>query len=105
MFEIKGRIWSSTYIGGIHVVVLDKSGRIAVQTDSWGPESMNPEWGVSCFEEKNSYNYQMDISAARESGPLTLRLTNGKNDPTPISTDVQINIPSGGGRWYIDWVK
>ena len=108
VFEIKGRVFDQTvnaYVGGIHVVVLDKTGAIANQIDSWGPESMNPEWGVSCFEPKNSFNYQMDISAARESGPLTVRLSRGKNDPTPISDNVRIDITSGGGRWYIDWVK
>ena len=106
VFEIKGRIHDgSTYVEGIHVVVLNKTGQVAVQTDSWGPISMNPEWGVSCFEPKNSYNYQIDISAARDSGPLTIRLTRGKNDLTPISTDIKFDVTPGGGRWYFDWSK
>ena len=106
-YEVKGRINApgQGYIGGIHAVLMDKSGKIISQMDSLVPEQMNLEWGVSCFEDKNLFNYQLDASAGRGNQPMTLRLTRSANDLTPISTDVKIDFGATGGRIYIDWTK
>jgi hypothetical protein len=107
VYEIKGRINAPGrgYIGGINAVALDKDGRIVAQFVSLGTDPpLNPEWGVSCFEEKNIFNYKLDVSPARGNGPITLRLTRAPNDLTPISFDVKIDIAQGG-RWYIDWTQ
>ncbi|MBI5305059.1 MAG: hypothetical protein HY868_23205 [Chloroflexi bacterium] len=106
VYEVKGRIHDGTdYVGGIHVVVLDKDGKVVAQKDSWPRDQMNLEWGVNCREEKNLFNYQLDISAGRSSGPLILRLTRSATDLTPISTDIRIDVDGNGGRWYLDWTK
>jgi hypothetical protein len=105
-YEIKGRVWGpSTYVGGIHVVLLDNSGKVVAQMDSRSPEELNPEWNVSCFESKNLFNYQLDASAARNSGPLTLRLTKSAGDLTPISPNVTVIFDASGGRYYIDFIQ
>ena len=109
-YEVKGRIYVSGqgYIGGIHVVALDKSGKVVAQMDSrpdTADDPLNIEWGVSCFEEKNKFNYQLDVSAGRNNQPFILRLTRSANDLTPISTDVRMEFPVTGGRFYIDWTK
>ncbi len=106
VFEVKGRIKiGSTWAEGVHVIALDKAGKVVAQTNSWGELQLNPEWGVSCFQEKNLYNYQMDVSAGWFNGPLTLRLTKSATDLTPISTDEKLTFDATGGRYYIDWVK
>jgi len=105
VYEVKGRVHDGAgYTAGIHVMALDKDNKIIAQSDSWGPGQMNPEWGVSCFESKNNYNYQLDLSAGRNATGVRLRLTRGLNDQTPISPDVPIDL-STSGRWYIDWTK
>jgi len=106
-FEIKGRISSpgEGYVGGITVVLLGKSGKVIGKTTSRYPIELNPEWGVSCFEEKNMFNYQLDASAGWFDGPLTLRLVRSATDLTPISTDVKITFDASGGRYYIDWER
>jgi hypothetical protein len=106
VYEIKGRVFAgSDYLGGVHVVLLDHSGKIVTQINSWGRDQMNLEFGVSCFEEKSLFNYQLDGTAGWSSGPLTLRLTNSAGDLTPISPDVPITWDASGGRYYIDFVK
>jgi hypothetical protein len=107
VFEVKGRIHDGRdYVGGVHVVALDRNGNIIAQMDSLYREQMNLEWGVNCREEKNLFNYQLDISAARMNSPITLCLTRSANDLTPISTDIKINVdPNSGGRWYYDWTQ
>jgi hypothetical protein len=106
VYEIKGRIQvGGKYTSGIHVVVLDKNGKLVAQTDSRGEIDLNPEWGVSCWAEKNLYNYQLDVSAGWYEGPLTLRLTRSATDLTPISYDEKISFDAAGGRYYIDWAK
>ena len=106
-YEVKGRINATGvgYIGGVHVILMDKSGKIISQMDSLFKEQMNLEWGVSCLEEKNLFNYQLDASAGRNNQPMTVRLTRSASDLTPISTDAKIEFPATGGRWYIDWTK
>ncbi|MBI5651607.1 MAG: hypothetical protein HZC40_14365 [Chloroflexi bacterium] len=107
VFEIKGRINApgKGYIGGVNAVALDKDGKIVAQFVSLGTDPpLNPEWSVSCFEEKNIFNYKLDVSAGRGNGPITLRLTRSANDLTPVSADLKIDI-SQGGRWYIDWTQ
>jgi hypothetical protein len=106
VFEVKGRIKIGTaWAAGIHVIAIDKSGKIIAQTNSWGEEQLNPEWGVSCWQEKNLYNYQMDVTAGWYNGPLTLRLTQSATDLTSISTDEKLTFDASGGRYYIDWIK
>ena len=107
VFEVKGRINKSGvgYIAGVHVVLLDKSGHIVAQRDSWGPDQMNPEWGVSCFESKNLFNYQLDATAGWYNGPLVLHLTKSATDLTPISPDAILTFDSSGGRYYIDFIQ
>jgi hypothetical protein len=106
VFEVKGRIHDGTdYAGGIHVVALDKNGNMVAQKDSLVREQMNLEWGVNCREEKNLFNYQLDISAGRGNGPITLRLTRSATDLTPISSDIKFDLDASGGRWYFDWSK
>ena len=109
-YEVKGRINApgQGYVGGIHVIALDRSGKIIAQMDSrpdTADDPLNVEWGVSCFEEKNKFNYQLDVSAGRGNQPMTLRLTRSAGDLTPISTDVKLEFPATGGRYYIDWTK
>ena len=106
-YEIKGRINApgQGYVGGIHVILMDKTGKIISQMDSLVQDQMNLEWGVSCFEEKNLFNYQLDASAGRGNQPMTLRLTRSVSDLTPISPDVKIDFGATGGRIYIDWTK
>lgn len=105
VWEVKGRIHDGRdYVGGIYVIVLDKDGRFVAGMTSRYPEELNPEWDVSCFEGKNKFNYQVDISAGRANGPLTLRLVRSASDRTPISTDVKLDV-NRAGRWYIDWAK
>lgn len=104
-YEIKGRVWGPTdYAGGIHVVLLDNAGKVASQMDSRFPIELNPEWNVSCFESKNLFNYQLDASAARNNGPLTVRLTKSAGDLTPISPSATVNFDASGGRYYIDFI-
>ena len=86
-------------------MLLDHSGKIVTQINSWGRDQMNLEFGVSCFEEKSLFNYQLDGTAGWSNGPLTLRLTNSAGDLTPISPDVPITWDASGGRYYIDFVK
>jgi hypothetical protein len=105
-FEVKGRIrLNNDYVGGIHIVLLDSTGKVISQMDSTPKEFLNPEWGVSCFEEKNLFSYQLDGSAGRMNQPMTLRLTRSATDLTPISPDIKLTFPSEGGRFYIDWVS
>ena len=105
VYEIKGRIAGSDYLAGIHVVLLDKDNKIVSQVDSWGREKMNLEWGVSCFEEKNLFNYQLDATTGWFNGPLILRLTKSANDLSPLSPNVPITFDATGGRYYIDFVQ
>lgn len=106
VYEVKGRIHDGTdYVAGINVMVLDKDNKIVAQKTSVSRQEMNLEWGVNCREEKNLFNYQLDISAGRATGPLVLRLTRAPNDQTPISPDIRIDIDANGGRWYYDWSK
>ncbi len=104
-YEIKGRVWGpSDYDGGIHVVLLDNAGKVVAQMDSRYPIELNPEWNVSCFESKNLFNYQLDASAARNNGPLTLHLTKSAGDLTPISPNATVTFDASGGRYYIDFI-
>jgi hypothetical protein len=106
VFEVKGRVISGgNYLGGIHVVVLDRDGKVVAQTDSIYPIQMNLEEHVSCFEVRNRFNYQLDVTAARNNGPLTLRLTKSAGDLTPISTDIKFDVDASGGRWYYNFVQ
>jgi hypothetical protein len=106
VYEIKGRIFAgSDYLGGVHIVLIDHSGKIVTQGNSWGRDQMNLEFGVSCFEDKSLFNYQIDGTAGWSNGPLTLRLTASSGDLTPISPDVSITWDAAGGRYYIDFVK
>ena len=105
LYEIKGRIAGADYLAGIHVVLLDKENKIVSQIDSWGRDTMNLEFGVSCFEEKNLFNYQLDATAGWYNGPLILRLTKSANDLSPLSPNVPITFDASGGRYYIDFVQ
>jgi hypothetical protein len=106
VFEVKGRIHDGRdYVGGVHVVGLDRNGNIIAQMDSLYKEQMNVEWGVNCREEKNLFSYQLDVSAGRANGPLTVRLTRSASDLTPISTDIKFDVDPNGGRWYFDWTQ
>ncbi|HEX7587408.1 MAG TPA: hypothetical protein VF478_03750 [Anaerolineae bacterium] len=106
VYEIKGRVFAgSDYLGGVHLVLIDHSGKIVTQGNSWGRDEMNLEFGVSCFEEKSLFNYQLDGTAGWSNGPLTLRLTNSAGDLTAISPDTSISWDASGGRYYIDFVK
>jgi hypothetical protein len=103
---VKGRIIEGgQYVGGVHIVALNRDGDVVTQMDSLYLEQMNVEWGVNCREEKNRFNYQLDISAGRASGPITLRITRSTRDLTPISTDIRFDLAANGGRWYYDWEK
>ncbi len=105
-YEVKGRVQlNGKYTGGITIIALDKTGKVIAKATSKDPIEMNPEWGVSCFEEKNMFSYQMDLSAGRNEGPFALRVVRGANDLTPLSADVRIAFDSSGGRFYIDWVS
>jgi len=104
VFEIEGRIWSGTYIGGIHVVALDKDGKIVAQMDSLYPDQQNLEHNVSCFGDTLP-SYKLDVTAGRFNGPLILRLTKSAIDLTPISPDAQITFDASGGRYYIDFIQ
>lgn len=105
-FEVKGRIQQNgDYVGGVHIVLLDNSGKVVNQMDSIYKEQMNLENGVNCREVRNLFNYQLDASAGRANQPLTLRIVKSASDLTPISTDVKLNFPPEGGRYYIDWVN
>ncbi|HEX7592965.1 MAG TPA: hypothetical protein VF429_02235 [Anaerolineae bacterium] len=105
-FQVKGRVFSGTdYLGGVHVVLLDKDSKIVTQGDSWGREQMNLEFGVSCFDRSSLFNYQLDGSAGWFNGPLILRLTKSASDQTPISPNVPITWDASGGRYYIDFVQ
>lgn len=106
-FEVKGRIYSNTlkaYVGGVHIIALDSSGKVIARMDSLYPEQMNPEWGVNCREAKNLFSYQLDVSAGRGSQPIIVRIVRSSTDLTPISPDVAIQFGSEGGRYYLDWV-
>jgi len=106
VYEIKGRIMlNGKYTGGIHVIALDSTGKITNQMDSLYEEQMNLEWGVNCREDKNRFNYQLDVSAGRMNQPFNVRITRGANDLTPLSADVQIRFEADGGRFYLDWVS
>jgi hypothetical protein len=107
IYEIKGRVNApgQGYVCGVHVVLLNKYGRVAAQADSICGDQLNPEHSVSCFETNNIANYHLDATADRTNGPFILRLTRSVNDLTPISTDVKIEFPVTGGRFYIDWTK
>ena len=104
VFEVEGRVWSGSYIGGIHIVAIDKDGKIVAQMDTLYPDQQNREFGVSCFEDTLP-SYKLDLSAGWVNGPLTLRLTKSAGDLTPISPDVQLTFDGSGGRYYIDFVK
>lgn len=95
-FEVKGRINAPGvgYVGGVHVVLTDKGGKIISQMDSLSPDQMNLEWGVSCFEDKNLFNYQLDATAGRGNQPMILHLTRSASDLTPISPDVKLDFPA-----------
>ena len=106
VYEVKGRIMSGgKYAPAIHVVVLDRNGSMVAQMDSLFEEQMNLEEHVNCREVRNRFNYQLDVSAARFSGPLTLRLTKSAADLTPISTDIKFDVNENGGRWYYNFSK
>lgn len=106
VYEIAGRVHDGkAYVGGIHVVLIDKNGKVIAQTDSLYPINLNPESFVSCFAKQNINSYKLDASPGWFNGPLTLRLTRSATDLTPISTDVKINFDSSGGRYYIDWTQ
>ncbi len=105
-FEIKGRVHDGTaYVGGVTVVLLDKAGKTVATGVSRYPIELNPEFGISCFEVRNIFSYQLDASSGWFNGPLIVRLVRSKTDLTPISTDASISFTSSGGRWYIDWTK
>ena len=105
-YEVKGRIRrNDDYAGGVHVVLLDSTGKIISQMNSTPKEYLNPEWGVSCFEEKNLFSYQLDGSAGRMNQPFTVRITRSASDLTPISPDIKITFGPDGGRYYLDWVS
>jgi hypothetical protein len=107
VFEVKGRVINSgNYLGGIHVVILDNSGKIVNQQNTIEPIQMNLEEHVSCFEVRGRYNFQLDISASRNNGPMILRLTKAAGDLTPISNDISIPVDANaGGRWYFNFVN
>ncbi len=106
VYEIKGRIkQNNDYAGGIHVVALDSTGKMIAQMDSLNKEQMNLEWGVNCREEKNLFNYQLDVTAGRMNQPYIVRITRGANDLTPLSDNVSIQFESSGGRFYLDWTS
>ncbi len=106
VFQVKGRIADARdYVAGIHIVLLGADGKIVAQMDSWGREQMNPEWGVSCFEEKNMYNYQLDATAGRGNEPMKLFLTRSATDLTPISPPQTLTFGEKGGRWYVDFYQ
>ena len=106
VYEIKGRIWANNdYLGGAHLVLIDHSGKIVAQGNSWPRDQMNLEWGVSCISDKNLFNYQIDGTAGWSNGPLILRLTKSSGDLTPTSPDVPITWDAAGGRYYIDFVQ
>ena len=106
IYEIKGRVrQNNDYVGGIHVVALDSTGKIISQMDSIIKDYMNLEWGVNCREDKNLFNYQLDVTAGRMNQPFNVRITRGANDLTPLSADVQIRFDAGGGRYYLDWTS
>ncbi len=105
-FEIKGRIrQNNAYVGGIHIIALDSTGKVIARMDSLYPEQMNPEWGVNCRESKNLFSYQLDVSAGRGSQPIIVRIVRSANDLTPLSPDVAVQFDSGGGRFYLDWTS
>lgn len=106
-FEVKGRIYSNAqkaYVGGIHIIALDNSGKVIARMDSLYPQQMNPEWGVNCREAKNLFSYQLDVSAGRGNQPITVRIVRSATDLTPISPDIKIEFGPEGGRYYLDWV-
>lgn len=107
VFEVKGRVINSgNYQGGVHVVILDNSGKIANQQNTIEPIQMNLEEHVSCFEVRGRYNFQLDITASRNNGPMILRLTNSAGDLTPISPDIHIPVDANaGGRWYYNFTN
>jgi hypothetical protein len=106
VYEIKGRLkQNNDYAGGIHIVALDSTGKMIKQMDSLNKEQMNLEWGVNCREEKNLFNYQLDVTAGRMNQPFIIRITRSAADLTPISPDVPIQFESSGGRFYLDWVS
>jgi hypothetical protein len=106
-FEVKGRIYSNAlkaYVGGIHIIALDSTGKVIARMDSLYPQQMNPEWGVNCREAKNLFSYQLDVSAGRGNQPIIVRIVRSATDLTPISPDVAIQFGPEGGRYYLDWV-
>ena len=106
-FEIKGRIYSNAqkaYVGGVHIIALDSSGKIVARMDSLYPQQMNPEWGVNCREAKNMFSYQLDVAAGRGNQPIIVRIVRSASDLTPISPDVAVQFGPEGGRYYLDWV-
>lgn len=105
VFEVKGRVINNgNYQGGVHVVILGHDGKIVNQQDTIEPIQMNLEEHVSCFEVRGRYNFQLDISAGRMNSPMTLRLTRGAGDLTPISNDITFDVdPNVGGRWYYNF--
>jgi hypothetical protein len=106
VFEVKGRTVSGgDYVGGIHVVVIDRDGKVINQMDSLYRIQMNLEEHVNCREVRSLFSYQLDFSAARNNGPMTVRLTKSATDLTPISTDIKFDVDSSGGRWYYNFVK
>lgn len=105
-FEVKGRIMQNNqYVGGIHIIALDSTGKVIARMDSLYPQQLNPEWGVNCRESKNMFNYQLDVSAGRGNQPIIVRIVRSSTDLTPISPDVAIQFGSEGGRYYLDWVS
>jgi hypothetical protein len=105
VFQVKGRIADTKdYLAGINAVLQGADGRIVAQVVSWGRQSMNLEFFVSCFEEKNLFNYQLDATAARGNEPMQLFLTRSSTDLAPISPPQSISFGSGG-RWYVDFYQ
>lgn len=106
VYEIKGRIQlNGQYVGGVHVVALDSTGKIVSQMNSLYEEQMNTEFWVNCRQEFNRFNYQLDVAAGRMNQPFIVRITRSAADLTPISPDVQIQFEAGGGRYYLDWIS
>ncbi len=105
-FQVKGRIQENgQYTGGIHIVLFDSTGKVIDQMDSFYEIQMNLEEHVNCRETRNRFNYQLDASAGRMNQPMTLRIVKSATDLTPISSDVKLDFPPDGGRYYIDWVN
>jgi len=105
-YEVKGRIrQNGDYVGGVHIVAIDSSGKVVARATSTPKEYLNPEWWVNCREEKNLFSYQLDVSPGRNNQPIIIRIVRGPNDLTPLSPDIPIRFEADGGRYYLDWVS